>query len=164
LAKAIQAGPGPQGARLRIRRNRDLPQRNVGPTDHPEWIEEGEPKARAFYAVGSADGTIQSGEWDCTAGRFRWTYFEDEVIRILEGQALIEVEGEFRPIGPGDMIFFPLGKTVRWNVPKYVRKMFFIRHPGKVVEVMRSFKILGAFLASTLSEWAISEPLLLALA
>jgi mannose-6-phosphate isomerase-like protein (cupin superfamily) len=79
----------------------------------------------------------------------------DEIIRILEGEALIEVDGKFRQIGPGDTVFFPLGQTVRWEVPKYVRKVFFKRRPSKVVEIIRSFKILGACVLGLLSDGAI---------
>lgn len=104
-----------------------------------EWIIEGSPRARAFEAVRADDGSVTAGEWDCTAGRFRWTYYEDEIIRILEGEAHIEIDGEFRTVGPGDTVFFPLGQTVRWHVPSYVRKVFFLRRPGPVVEVMRTF-------------------------
>jgi len=111
---------------------------------NPEWIDEGAPKARGNCPIRSEDETIASGEWECTAGRFRWTYYSDEIIRILEGEALIEVDGSFRQIGPGDTVFFPLGQTVRWIVPKYVHKVFFKRRPSKVVEIMRSFKIPGA--------------------
>src|SRR4051812_49414986 len=51
---------------------------------NPAWIEEGDPRARAFEAVRSADGSLVAGEWDCTAGRFHWIYSEDETVRILE--------------------------------------------------------------------------------
>jgi uncharacterized cupin superfamily protein len=107
------------------------------------WIEEGAPRARAFCSVRSADGQILSGEWDCTAGRFSWTYCEDEMVRILEGEARIEIEGVFRSFGPGDSVFFPLGQTVRWHVPNYVRKVFFIRHPNRIVDFIRAFKVPG---------------------
>ena len=127
---------------------------------NPEWIDEGAPRARAHCPIQSEDGTILCGEWDCTAGRFRWTYFADEIVRILEGGALIEIDGKFRQIGPGDTVFFPLGQTVRWDVPKYVRKVFFIRHPGKVVEIMRSFKVLGVCVLGFLSHGDIAAPLL----
>jgi len=72
------------------------------------------------------DGRIVSGEWTCTAGKFHWTYYEDEVIRILEGEAFIEIDGAFRRFGPGDTIFFPLGQTVRWHVPNFVHKTYFL--------------------------------------
>jgi len=110
---------------------------------NPEWIEEGAPRARASEAVRSADGRITSGEWSCTTGRFSWTYYEDEVIRILEGEVFIEIDGAYRRFGPGDMIFFPLGATVRWHVPQYVRKAFFSTKPGRLVEILRTFSLGG---------------------
>jgi uncharacterized cupin superfamily protein len=104
------------------------------------WIEEGAPRARSFCSVRSADGQILSGEWECTAGRFTWRYFEDEMVRILEGEARLEIDGVFRSVGPGDSVFFPLGQTVRWHVPNYVRKVFFIRHPNRMVDFIRNPK------------------------
>jgi uncharacterized cupin superfamily protein len=106
-----------------------------------DWIEEGAPQARASCAVRSADGRIASGEWTCTTGRFRWTYYEDEVIRILSGEAFIEVDGAFRRFGPGDTIFFPLGQTVRWHVPKFVHKAFVLSRPSAAVDFLRTFSL-----------------------
>jgi uncharacterized cupin superfamily protein len=106
-----------------------------------DWIDEGAPQARASCAIRSADGRIASGEWTCTTGRFHWTYYEDEVIRILEGEAFIEVDGAFRRFGPGDTVFFPLGQTVRWYVPKFVRKAFVLARPGNTVDFLRTFSL-----------------------
>lgn len=128
----------------------------------PSWIDEGQPRARGATQVSSADGTIHSGEWECTAGRFRWTYYEDEMVHILEGEASIEVDGVMRSIGPGDAVFFPLGQTVRWHVPKYIRKVFFLRHPNKVVNFMRTFKVLGTLVGGLMVDDALVQPLLLA--
>lgn len=129
----------------------------------PTWIDEGQPRARGATYVSSVDGTIHSGEWECTAGRFRWTYYEDEMVHILEGQAFVEVDGAMRAIGPGDSVFFPLGQTVRWYVPEYVRKIFFIRHPNKVVNALRTFKVLGTLVGGLVTENLLLDPLLLAL-
>jgi uncharacterized cupin superfamily protein len=107
----------------------------------PEWIEEGDPQARAGEAVRSEDGRITAGEWTCTAGRFRWTYYHDEVIRILDGEVFLEIDGEHRRFGPGDTIFFPMGQTVRWHVPRYVHKFFFEARPSQVVEILRTFTL-----------------------
>jgi uncharacterized cupin superfamily protein len=107
----------------------------------PAAIEGGEPRPRGYCAVSSADGGMHAGEWECNAGRFRWTYHEDEFIRILEGAAEIEIDGTFRKIGPGDTVFFPMGQVVRWHVPVYIRKTFFISHPGRVVQFLRTFKV-----------------------
>ena len=109
----------------------------------PAWIDEGAPQARASCAVRSADGRMMSGEWSCTAGRFTWTYYDDEFIRILAGEAFIEIEGVFRRFGPGDSVFFPLGQSARWHVPDYVHKVFFLSRPGRLVEFLRAFSIPG---------------------
>jgi uncharacterized cupin superfamily protein len=147
------------GTRVAITSRTELTDQPLDPT----WIDEGQPRTRGTVQVRSDDGTIQSGEWDCSAGRFRWTYYEDEMVHILEGQAFIEVDGKMRSIETGDWVFFPLGRTVRWHVPQYVRKVFFIRHPNKVVNLLRTFKILGAFAGGLLSENVLLDPLLLAL-
>jgi uncharacterized cupin superfamily protein len=107
----------------------------------PDWIDEGTPQARAAGATRSADGRITSGEWSCTAGRFRWTYYYDEVIRILSGEVFIEIDGVFRRFGPGDTIFFPMGQTVRWHVPSFAHKAFFEARPGNIVEFLRTFSV-----------------------
>jgi uncharacterized cupin superfamily protein len=107
----------------------------------PDWIEEGEPKARARGGVRAADGSVWTGEWDCTAGTFTWTYNEDEIIRIIEGEILLEIDGQFRSFGANSTIFFPLGSTVRWKVPKYVRKVFFMRRPGRLAGVLQTFSV-----------------------
>lgn len=116
----------------------------AGPlVEHSLEITEGAPRARTHCALQTPDGTLFTGEWDCSAGAFTWRYQEDEIIRILEGEAFIEIDGEFRRFGPGDTIFFPLGQSARWRVPKYVRKVFFIRHPGRAVRLLRTFKMPG---------------------
>jgi uncharacterized cupin superfamily protein len=111
----------------------------------PDWIEEGTPKARARGGVRASDGSVETGEWDCTAGTFVWTYYEDEIIRIVEGEILLEIDGQFQSFGPNATVFFPMGASVRWKVPKYVRKVFFQRRPGRIVEVLRTFSVKRLF-------------------
>jgi len=111
--------------------------------EHPLDVTAGAPRARTCCALQTPDGKVFTGEWDCSAGSFTWRYNEDELIRILEGEAFIEIDGEFRRFGPGDTIFFPLGQSARWRVPKYVRKVFFIRHPGRAVQLLRTLKMPG---------------------
>jgi uncharacterized protein len=126
-----------------------------------EWIESGTPQARASCAIKSADGRIMAGEWTCTEGRFRWRYFDDEVIRILDGEAFIEIDGTFRRYGPGDTIFFPLGQTARWHVPAFVHKAFFLSRPGQVVEFLRTAHVPGmkpAHVASPLASIPSASP------
>lgn len=94
------------------------------------WILEGKPETKSKELARSYDGTSHSMVWDCTAGRFDWHYNKDETLVILSGEAFIRSEksGEERRIGPGDFVFFPAGTSATWRVPKYIKKVAFLRH------------------------------------
>jgi uncharacterized cupin superfamily protein len=96
----------------------------------PSWILEGKPESRSKELARSHDGTSHSMVWDCTAGSFDWHYNKDEALVILSGEAFIRSEknGEERRIGPGDFVFFPAGVSATWRVPKYIKKVAFLRH------------------------------------
>jgi uncharacterized cupin superfamily protein len=102
----------------------DLPHAPIEPAD----IEEGRPLARAVTLSRSPDGQLSTGLWDCSAGKFRWTFWVDEVVYILEGTARVHEEsGLVHELGPGSVAYFPLGLVARWEVPRYVRKLFVVR-------------------------------------
>ena len=68
--------------------------------------------------------------WDCTAGRFHWDYFGDEMVQILEGEVHVTFEdGVTRTLRAGDTAHFKAGTRLEWNVPDYVRKIAFHRSP-----------------------------------
>jgi uncharacterized cupin superfamily protein len=91
---------------------------------NPEWIIEGDPRARSA-AVSSHDGDgMWVSVWECTAGRFRWEYEIDEVIKILDGHArLTDRHGRVVDLRPGDVANFVPGDIAWWEVPEYVRKV-----------------------------------------
>lgn len=89
----------------------------------PSWIVSGEPTPRSLPLTESADGLFSSGLWDCSAGQFRFYYDCDEVIHILEGEAIIEFAGKTHTLQRGDVAYFPRGATAVWTVPHYVRKL-----------------------------------------
>jgi uncharacterized protein len=95
-----------------------------------DWILEGKPESRSKELARSHDRTSHSMVWDCTAGSFDWHYNKDETLVILSGEAFIrsEKDGEERRIGPGDFVFFPAGTSATWRVPKYIKKVAFLRH------------------------------------
>jgi uncharacterized cupin superfamily protein len=102
--------------------------RTAGPVP-PSWVLGGTPETRSKELARSHDRTSHVMAWDCTAGRFTWHYNKDEALVVLEGEAFITNEkGEERRIGPGDVAFFPAGTSSKWHVPKYVRKVAFLRH------------------------------------
>jgi uncharacterized cupin superfamily protein len=102
-----------------------------GPAEQlsPEQVLEGKPETRSRELARSNDKTFYCMVWDCTAGRFNWNYNKDESLVVLTGEAFISYDGgEERRIGPGDAVFFPAGTKARWRVPKYIRKVAFVRH------------------------------------
>ncbi len=94
----------------------------------PAWVRGGNPTARAAEISRSADGSAFTVIWECTAGAFEWTYDFDETIHILEGSIVLRDGGNAPTrLGPGDVVFFPKGSKVYWEVEGYVKKIAFFR-------------------------------------
>jgi uncharacterized cupin superfamily protein len=109
----------------------------------PEWIIEGQPRARNQVLAMSKDRMATTLVWDCTAGRFRWVYDTDETIHILEGEVqLTNVDGQTKRLSAGDVVFFPAGSTATWQVDHYVRKLAFFRQtvPRPMSLFLRAFR------------------------
>jgi len=110
-----------------------------------KWILSGTPVARSKVVARSRDWTSKVVVWDCTAGRFRWHYSQDEAIIVISGAAyLLGDEGEERRFGPGDYGFFPKGTTATWRVDDHIRKIAVLREPlwrpiGFVMKVWSKF-------------------------
>jgi len=102
-----------------------------GPLD-PSCIEAGSPVARVATVTRSADKRLSSGLWECSAGKFRVTYWVDEVILILDGAVTVREDGggDAYTLRPGDAAHFPIGLVTHWDVPRFVRKFFVVRAPG----------------------------------
>ena len=58
-----------------------------------EWIHEGTPQARGVVRIQSADQKQSAGLWECTEGKFEWTFTWYETTHILEGEVTIQEEG-----------------------------------------------------------------------
>jgi uncharacterized protein len=102
----------------------DLPEMAIDPS----WIIEGLPRAQGKVLVQSADKKVSTGLWECSAGRFKWTFVWDEFVHILEGEVTIKQEsGPTVTLRPGDTAHFPLGLKTEWLVPHHVRKVFTVR-------------------------------------
>lgn len=93
----------------------------------PSWVLEGQPHARSLALGQSADGNFSFGLWDCTPGRFKFIYFCDELVHILEGEVTVEEGGRTLHLRPGDVAFFPQGLTTYWTVHGYVKKLALFR-------------------------------------
>jgi uncharacterized cupin superfamily protein len=94
------------------------------------WILGGAPISHSTRLTRSGDLTASTFLWDCTAGTFNWYYDVDETVFILEGEVSISIpEVGSTDLRTGDTIHFPSGTKAVWTVPKYVRKVAFVRHP-----------------------------------
>src|SRR5262249_13839031 len=95
----------------------------------PSWIQEGAPVARSIRMTESPDKNLITGLWDCTAGKFRWIYWFDEIVHIVEGEVRVTDGTKTHVLVPGSVAYFPSGLETVWEVPKYVKKMFILRAP-----------------------------------
>jgi hypothetical protein len=98
---------------------------------NPEWIVSGQPKARAGLHSPSTDGLAATNIWDCTAGSFNWTFYDEETVYILEGSVHVTTaDGVKRTLKPGDVAYFAARTTALWEIDDYVRKIAFCRTTG----------------------------------
>lgn len=66
--------------------------------------------------------------WECTAGRFKWYYDEDETVVVISGEVFIATDGgEERRLCKGDTAFFPAGSSCTWRVAERVKKVAILR-------------------------------------
>jgi len=91
------------------------------------WILAGDLISRSLPLGRAADGNFSFGLWDCTAGQFKFIYYCDEIVHILEGEVTIHTGDTELHLGPGDVAFFPQGTTAYWTVYGYVKKLAIFR-------------------------------------
>jgi uncharacterized protein len=96
----------------------------------PDCILTGAPEWGAKLLATSHDGTSSSIAWECTAGRFKCIYSEDETAVVIAGEVFITTDkGDERRLGQGDMAFFPAGTWCIWHVTGRIRKVAVLRKP-----------------------------------
>ena len=90
----------------------------------PDQIVDGDPQVSGRVLDTSADGKVERGVWQHTAGVSRDTE-SDELFVVLTGRATIEVEdGPTLEVGPGDVGLFHAGDRTTWTVHEDLRKIF----------------------------------------
>jgi uncharacterized cupin superfamily protein len=109
------------------------------------WILEGNPIARNKVLSVSRDGTASTVIWDCTAGRFNWSYGIDETVYVLSGSVTLKDSRGSRLVTAGDSVFFPAGSSAEWTVHDYIKKVAFLRRPLspsylKLRDIVRRFR------------------------
>ena len=112
----------------------------------PEWILAGQPQARATELARSPDGTSTAAHWDCTAGTFRWFFWVEETVHILEGEVLVQgADGVRHRLRTGDVAVMPANTWMVWQVEHYVRKLAICRYPvprpfGRLVRMVQGLR------------------------
>ena len=64
--------------------------------------------------------------WGCPPSKFPWTFKATETMYLLEGKVKVNVdgfEGSFE-IGAGDLVVFPKGMKITWDVIEAVNKHY----------------------------------------
>jgi len=77
------------------------------------------------------DGGAFAMIWECSPGRFSWTYEMDEYLLILEGKVTLHGYDEPRAIAAGDLVLFKAGSVVEWEVHEKVRKVAVLRFDSR---------------------------------
>lgn len=63
--------------------------------------------------------------WSKEVSEFPWTYSEQEIAYVLEGEVVVTPQdGEAVTFGAGDLVTFPAGMSCRWQVKKALRKHY----------------------------------------
>jgi uncharacterized cupin superfamily protein len=55
---------------------------------------------------------------------YHWHSEEEELFVVLEGEAVVRCNGEFRKVGPGDLIFYKTGEESVHNMYNFTDKPF----------------------------------------
>ncbi len=102
----------------------------LSPSPIPQsWILEGNPIARSRVLATSDDNSTMTMVWDCTAGRFNWSYNLDEIVSVVAGGMTLTDHSGVRHVTAGDVIYFPAGSQAMWTVDDYIRKVAVVRQP-----------------------------------
>ena len=90
----------------------------------------GEPLTRYLSALTSADGRLDAGTWEGTAGSWRVSYSETEVCLLLAGRVrLVASDGTAREFTAGEAFVVPSGFEGTWEVLEPARKLYVIYQP-----------------------------------
>ena len=73
----------------------------------------------------SALGVSSWPTWSKEVSTFPWTYSEQEVAYVLEGEVVVTPQGgEPVKFGKGDLVTFPAGMSCTWDVRQPLRKHY----------------------------------------
>lgn len=67
--------------------------------------------------------------WEGGPAKIPWSFKEEETMYLLEGKVRVTVEGsvESFEIGGGDLVVFPKGMNITWEVIEAVKKHYSLK-------------------------------------
>ncbi|MCE9506979.1 MAG: cupin domain-containing protein [Alphaproteobacteria bacterium] len=93
----------------------------------PEKIISGQPKSALKILYTSKSGDFTAGIYECTAGKWKTSYTEDEFITLIEGRLrLTHDNGEVQEFKAPDSFLIPAGFSGIWEPLGHLRKFFVI--------------------------------------
>ncbi|MDP6818561.1 MAG: cupin domain-containing protein [Alphaproteobacteria bacterium] len=93
-------------------------------------ILEGNPEHVGRFDVGGFGFRTMAGVWQCTPGKFEYTYPGDEICTILEGKLrTVDEDGKTHDYGPGDIFYTRKGEVATWEIFETIYKVFYIHDP-----------------------------------
>ena len=97
----------------------------------PEKIIEGAPRSACKIFYTSADEKFYAGIYECTAGKWRVSYDEDEFCTLIEGAVrLISESGDIQEFSAPASFLIPRGFKGFWEPLGKLRKFFVIYEQG----------------------------------
>lgn len=79
--------------------------------------------------------------WEKEISTFPWTFPEQEIAYILEGECIITpTNGTAVHFGKGDLVTFPAGITAEWQVLKPLHKHYHL-DGSKLCQIWRRIKL-----------------------
>lgn len=110
----------------------DLAHADIGDFAPKPTSFEGEQQEAARTLFESADGALEIGIWECTAGRFSADRTQtSETCHIVSGRVeMRRHDGEVRRLGPGDLLVLPRGWKGEWHLLERTRKLYIIHKPA----------------------------------
>ncbi|MGR8949871.1 MAG: cupin domain-containing protein [Gammaproteobacteria bacterium] len=92
---------------------------------------EGNPQHSGRFDEGGFGIRTQVGVWECTPGKFEYTYPGDEICTLFEGEiSVVDEHGNTHEYRAGDTFYMRKGEVGIWTVRKTIKKVFFIHDPA----------------------------------
>lgn len=98
----------------------------------PEKIISGQPKSTYKILYTSKSEELYSGIYECTPGKWKVSYAEDEFCTLIEGKLrMTNDKGEMQEFAAPDSFLIPAGFSGTWEPLSHLRKFFVIYEKAK---------------------------------